>query len=245
MEKDNSINPLNQTVIDDTVSISEQPKTNNFLTILLSVLLFVAVAIAGFFALQTQKLVKELTLLRTESTPAATSEPTVEPVATESSEIDSNLDWMTYKDKYFVIQYPDSMKAANSSLDQLSKDSNMNINESFENIYHTTPPVILSAMKITSNDFNVSAYVFENKNNLSSVQWADMNGYYPEHSDKTINNVVYIDGIKSTMGIPDTSMFYSEAYLIPSLDKMTLLYTHPMDKKELFGQILSTFKFLD
>jgi len=50
---------------------SQQPKTNSFLVILLSSLLIISCLIAGFFAYQTQKLVIELTLLRSEpiSTP--------------------------------------------------------------------------------------------------------------------------------------------------------------------------------
>ena len=35
-------------------------KSSNFLTILLSILLFISLTIAGYFAYQTQKLVKEL-----------------------------------------------------------------------------------------------------------------------------------------------------------------------------------------
>ena len=64
--------------------VTQQPKQNNFLVILLSILLFISIVIAGFFAFQTQKLVKELTLLRTEPipTPEVTMEPTTKPVAT-------------------------------------------------------------------------------------------------------------------------------------------------------------------
>ncbi len=111
MEKDNSINSLNQTVIDDTVSISEQPKTNNFLTILLSVLLIISVAISGFFAFQTQKLVKELTVLKTqEKTINASSS---EPVPTNSPAItDPAESWKTYSNsKYgFSFKYPSNFE---------------------------------------------------------------------------------------------------------------------------------------
>ena len=40
-------------------------KNNNFLIYLLSILLLISVLIAGFFAYQTQKLVKEITKLET------------------------------------------------------------------------------------------------------------------------------------------------------------------------------------
>jgi len=73
--------------------VVEQPKQSNFLIILLSVLLLLSVTIAGFFAYQTQKLVKELTMLKTESipTPEATMEPTIEPVATASPSPEPSL----------------------------------------------------------------------------------------------------------------------------------------------------------
>lgn len=87
--------------------VVEQPKSN-FLVILLSTLLIISVAISGFFAYQTQKLVKELTLLRLEPTLVATIEPTAEPVATESSEVDSTANWKTYTDSVggFSFKYP-------------------------------------------------------------------------------------------------------------------------------------------
>jgi hypothetical protein len=61
------------------------------------------------FAFQTQKLVKELTLLRTEPTSVATVEPTTEPVATSSSmTVDLTAGWKIYTNqKYnFSLSYP-------------------------------------------------------------------------------------------------------------------------------------------
>lgn len=84
MQENNLTNPLNQSV-SDSVPVVGQPKQSNFLVILLSVLLFISVVIAGFFAFQTQKLVKELTMLRTQTTPVTTVEPTNEPVASVDS----------------------------------------------------------------------------------------------------------------------------------------------------------------
>lgn len=59
-------------------------KSNNFLIILLSILLIISVVIAGFFAYQTQQLVKQLTVYRLQptqtSTPIATTEPTLKPI---------------------------------------------------------------------------------------------------------------------------------------------------------------------
>jgi hypothetical protein len=85
-------NPVPTPVVTPEIVI-EQTKTNNFLTVLLSVLLLLSVTIAGFFAYQTQKLVKELTMLKTESipTPEVTMEPTIEPVATSSPSPEPSL----------------------------------------------------------------------------------------------------------------------------------------------------------
>lgn len=56
---------------------SQQPKTNSFLITLLSILLIVSCLIAGFFAYQTQNLVKKLAALQ------KVSSPTIIPVVTE------------------------------------------------------------------------------------------------------------------------------------------------------------------
>lgn len=101
-------NPASTTVVTPQV-MAEQPKQSNFLVILLSFLLITSLAIAGFFAFQTQKLVKELTLLRIEPTPMDKVELTTEPVATSSSmTVDPTAGWKTYTNqKYnFTLSYP-------------------------------------------------------------------------------------------------------------------------------------------
>lgn len=66
--------------------IDQKPSTNNFIITLLSILLLISCLIAGFFAYQTQQLVKELTVykLQPEETPVATITP------------DPIVDWKTY-----------------------------------------------------------------------------------------------------------------------------------------------------
>lgn len=96
----------NQTPVFPVVTpqvVVEQPKQSNFLVILLSILLLLSVAIAGFFAYQTQKLVKELTMLRVEPTPIATVEPTMKPVGA----FDNIESWTTVKNEEgFSFKYP-------------------------------------------------------------------------------------------------------------------------------------------
>jgi len=72
-------------------------RNNSFLVTLLSLLLLLAVATAGFFAYQTQSLVKELTDYKTTQTPTPTPTDSPSPVS----------DLKTYKnDKYsFEIKY--------------------------------------------------------------------------------------------------------------------------------------------
>ena len=93
-----------QTTVMQTVN--EKPKKNNFLVILLSILLLVACVMAGFFAYQTQKLANELRIIPT-STPTASTEPTADPTA----------DWMTYKNtsSNYEIKYPAGWKVVNQS----------------------------------------------------------------------------------------------------------------------------------
>jgi hypothetical protein len=58
--------------------------------------LFLSVSIAGFFAYQTQNLVKELTSLKSSSSPVPSTEPTPDPTA----------DWKTYTNEKFSFKYP-------------------------------------------------------------------------------------------------------------------------------------------
>ena len=89
---------------------NQQPKTNNFLVILLAVLLIISVSISGFFAYQTQKLVKELQENKNMEEVVETTEPIVKPVATESSEADPTTNWKTYTDLKFnySLKFPDT-----------------------------------------------------------------------------------------------------------------------------------------
>lgn len=75
---------LNQT---PQVVSGEQPvaKSNGFLISLLSILLLLAVLIAGFFAYQTQNLVKEIVKLQPTPTPIATVTPPPTPIETSTA----------------------------------------------------------------------------------------------------------------------------------------------------------------
>lgn len=101
----------------------EKPKQNSFLITLLSILLLLACSIAGFFAYQTQTLVKELTTLKntTETTPTTTSLPTEAPVATGSAVVIDTEKWKIYNGKFFSFKYPpDWVKSSEFELKGLS-----------------------------------------------------------------------------------------------------------------------------
>lgn len=89
-----------------------QPKKSNFLVILLSILLIISVAISGFFAYQTQKLVKELNLLKTEEKIVA--------VDTKVLEVDLTANWKTYNDSKFnyLFKFPDTWTDQTSTNDK-------------------------------------------------------------------------------------------------------------------------------
>jgi len=89
MEQDTTINQS------PTSEVKTTPKQPNFLITLLSILLLISCLIAGFFAYQTQKLVKELTVynLQSEETPIATSSP------------DPVVDWKAYTNSELVFSF--------------------------------------------------------------------------------------------------------------------------------------------
>ncbi len=137
----------NQTVPVVTPQIVVEPKGNNFLVILLSTLLFISLAIAGFFAFQTQKLVGELTLLKTQSTPIASTESIAEPVATNSSMIsDPTSDWKVFNNIKggAVYKYPNSWMVINDmyisekSFDPYSTERKIGIYNTISLIKYTT-----------------------------------------------------------------------------------------------------------
>lgn len=87
---------VNQPIVDSQknntpeATSTAQNKPSTFLVSLLSILLLISVFIAGFFAFQTQRLVKELQVMRNESkpTPIATQTPIATP--------DPTADWKEY-----------------------------------------------------------------------------------------------------------------------------------------------------
>lgn len=99
---------VNQLISDSMIQTEHQPKQSSFLIILLSSLLIISVVISGFFAYQTQRLVNELRVMSDES--KQTVVPTIEPVATESSEVDPTADWNVQKSEVLGIEFKTPIK---------------------------------------------------------------------------------------------------------------------------------------
>lgn len=74
-------------------------KNNSFLVTLLSLLLLLAVATAGFFAYQTQNLVKQLNEMKIQPTPQPTN---LQPTSTP----DPTADWEIYTGSSYTFKYP-------------------------------------------------------------------------------------------------------------------------------------------
>lgn len=112
--------------------VVEQPlpaqagKSNNFLTILLSILLIISVTISGFFAYQTQKLVKELQMIKSDEKVVIT-----EPIATNSGMVDdSTADWKIYNlsELNISLKLPLSLSSLGSwKVENLPGDTGNNI----------------------------------------------------------------------------------------------------------------------
>lgn len=121
-EQTPSYTPTNYQPVTDypeikTEKVVEKQSNNNFLVPLLSLLLLASVGIAGFFAFQTQRLVSDLTNLKSElNSPTVQPVGTEAPVSTDSAQIstDPTLSWKSYSDTKtgFSIKYPSTWRIA-------------------------------------------------------------------------------------------------------------------------------------
>jgi hypothetical protein len=104
----------------------------NFLTTLLSVLLLLSSLIAGFFAYQTQKLVKELNTVKINDEPIATQTPIVDPTLNWRSY--TNLE-LSYSFKLSpVFKYPEKIVPSESNSFSTREEVNSPLELSTEDI---------------------------------------------------------------------------------------------------------------
>ncbi len=211
----------------------EQPKQSNFLAILLSILLFISVVIAGFFAFQTQKLVKELTVLKNEPTPTAIAkvEPTRDP-GLEPEPVPLEIltkDWKTYKYlNLFEIKIPNDYKVVDKG-----------------NSYVTIGDYIsISSSNVNPEDCKGDCYISGSQPTkiVNGISMKYATGWWGEIGGNIAQNFI--------------------AYIVPSKNLYTLIQLQelsfdakyvvgrklediPSERVAEFDQILSTFKFVN
>lgn len=218
-------------------SSPERPKQNNFLVMLLSVLLLLSVSIAGFFAYQTQILVKELTSMKATSMIVSIEEPKDEPIA----------DWKKYTNTVlkYSFEYPSSFRIIEESSDKVIVSNNLppdpncigggcNLEIQKFSIYfeHINSP---SEDQLSLDEFadqRRKALLGINKDQ-SAIQTIQKYGY----------KMKYFDGI---------ALGYSHNYFLKIGGDINLIITSVFPTKEdsviylnLEDRILSTFKFTD
>lgn len=195
---------------------TEQPKQNNFLVILLSVLLLISVSIAGFFAYQTKNLTNELGELKSNSISI--------PKATTSA--DPKMSWKSFESKKyeFVFKYPSELILDSpSQTDSFEDSGELNL--------YTMPngPVSFSLSVISSKGTTLDGQI----DMVQSYRWS-------EYSKSNID----IDGVTGVMysGVLDKKQ--PTRIVIFSNSKYIFKFsTVVFDDGDMLNQILSTFKF--
>ncbi|MFZ3301702.1 MAG: hypothetical protein WA152_03255 [Microgenomates group bacterium] len=243
-----------------TPVIVDQPKQSNFLIILLSILLLISIAISGFFAYQTQELVKELNKLK--PIEKTVTEDISEPVATESSEIDPTADWKTYENKQlgFSLRMPDNWNASLETKTETIDSSVLSISGGeYKLVFNTTMAgyggIICDFVDSTDDQFagpgiddlrdpmvlegTFGKKIRRNKNQIMSLS---QYGYQRNQLDYSFRVCQILDNVGS-----DGKSGYSGTFDTKSGTTEILYYTPASNIKpeELnkLDQILSTFKF--
>lgn len=123
--------PITTTPVPAPPVAPQKPKNNSFLIVLLSVSLLLATSLAGFFALQTQKLAKQLAQIQTSVSlsPSPTEAPTAESTPTP----DPTANWKMYTNtKYkFELKYPTNLPSFKTKIIGTSDKPFYVIRESF------------------------------------------------------------------------------------------------------------------
>lgn len=208
--------------------VEEQPKQSNFIVILLSILLLLSVLIAGFFAFQTQKLVKELQGIRNEE--LITPEPTTEPVAT----LDPTADWQVYTNsKYdFSFKYPEDWKV---TLSPATGEQFNLIADRKNNSSETGFVPVQFSINMSTNDSKITT--------LAQAEAIYKISNSQTRKDIFIDNkpAVSVTGLVEGSG-PGTGRFLSYTF-VKLNNEILVIQLGNKDLQTIFDQILSTFKF--
>ena len=216
-------------------------KGGNFLTVLLSILLIIASLIAGLFAYQTQKLVKEITKLQNSPTPITS-------IGTPQT-LDPMKDWKIYRDENYSyeLSYPQTIYKQLRCLD-----------EGFilKRIWNNENPILSPQPETETKIYKCDRpaplpYSFEivTKNEPFTMP-TSTSDYNVVSENIKINN---IDAIKYTSNLisePENDRmplvgWYSQIFFKKNGVYFLIYFGDGKDNLEIFNQILSTFKFID
>lgn len=251
-------NPVPTTPVISPSVNNEVSNQNNFLVILLSILLLLSVSIAGFFAYQTQILVKELTNLKSSPTSIAqeSTESAIEPVSVGSVVPDPTASWKTYNDERngYLFKYPSTWKIVDLGTGSKYKD----IYNTGYLLYKSDPTVECGGSVGAGGGGpceNSASIQFSVGNITSPIEDFDQSywgrGFIIKNKTDTL-----IDGVPVVMAytndkIPEATIFkvsakkqvYVTTEFFEDKSKSDSLYNK--DTVNEINQILSTIKFIE
>lgn len=227
MNPQQEIPQVEQTQSNSNLIISNPIKQNNTLVIILSILLLISISVSGYFAYQTQTLIKELTVLKnTTSTSIVTTERGK--LLTGSDVAMGTENWRTYTNEKMKLslKYPtdNGINVISSSYD----DSNFSINT------EKYAPLFLDVALLS---------------NTKLEEWYVM--AYGEAQQETPMPPTLENGPKISELSSKISQFNIQGYdnpvLVTFVQKGSDLYqvVMPTSNNQIQKQILSTFKFTD
>jgi len=222
----------NQSEVGQVSQVNQKP--NNFLVILLSILLLVSCVIAGFFAYQTQNLTMEIKKIRSQTIPSPTIFSTAQPKA--DWKIDNNR--FTSNSLGFEITFPKSWKL-DFSLADWGKD-----------LY------ILTALN-EANHYSVLIFIapkngetLPGPTGFGAGEWRE-NGSINILGQKLIKkaliyenkteNIMYSSIDDRVIDFPNSNMLFN--FIVQSNIDSNYNITSQFQKE--VDQILPTFKFID
>jgi hypothetical protein len=215
MEETNFIPPI-ENPAPPAITVEKQKNGSGFLISLLSILLLMSVLIAGFFAYQTQNLVKELTEIKYKASPVASATP------------DPAANWKTYTDSKgrFSFKYPgdwfiwNSPDGASLLLDESSFDPNL----------IAEPDQVEITFVTTASKEDINTYTVN---------------FTPTSKTTTGNNVVFSINDRS-LGPkeegPASQYLFAQAVVENNLYRFGLTSS---EYKTVFDQILESFKITE
>lgn len=206
-------------------------KTNSFLVTLLSVLLLISVFIAGFFAYQTQSLVKELNTLKVVSTPNVAVSPSPDPTA----------NWKTYTNTELAVEfkYPSDW-----SLTDTNQNGRVIFGPALDGLKVYTVTVEVNGK---ANGQEISSYVtnlvnLANSGPMGGIRYdSKENVSISGQNGIVLHNVFAYDQNEERIYVIVNDRAYRISY--PSGDENENIL-NPKENYDVVQQILSTFKFI-